>query len=55
MEKGYSELWINDVEFLPLIKYFLQCKGNDAIQLEAAWILTNIAAGSTTQTKMVSF
>lgn len=55
LERGVSEEWMNKDGFLPMICYFIQCEGNIPIQTEAAWIFTNIAAGSNDQVRMVSF
>jgi hypothetical protein len=53
LEKGFTDEWRNDDHFIHLMMYFLQCDGNVALQIEASWIFTNIAAGPYEQTKWV--
>jgi hypothetical protein len=53
-EKGVIKNWLNDDVFMHHMLYFLRCHGNPPLQLEAAWIFTNIAAGPYDQTKLVS-
>lgn len=54
LERGFSPEWRNE-QFMHILLYFLKCDGNEALQMEASWIFTNIAAGSYEQTKWVSF
>ena len=46
-------LFLRDNSFTLLLKYFLQCHGNEKLQHETCWILTNIAAGSLEHTQAV--
>lgn len=45
---------LQDSTFIHMMKYFLQCHGNEDIQFEAMWIFINIAAGPTEHVKIVS-
>lgn len=54
MELSCDDRLIQDGTFIHMIKYFLQCHGNEELQYEASWIFTNIAAGSSEQVKIVS-
>ncbi|XP_070506955.1 importin subunit alpha-3-like [Chironomus tepperi] len=53
LEQKVDETLVNDIHFIHYMKYLLICHGNEKLQTEAAWIFTNIAAGSTAQTQIV--
>lgn len=54
LERNFDDPQIQDENFINYIKYLLTCVGNEPMQMEAAWIFTNIAAGSSKHTKIVS-
>jgi hypothetical protein len=54
MEIASDDRFIRDDRFIHMMKTFLQCHGNEEMQIEASWIFTNIAAGSSEQVKIVS-
>ncbi|CAG9797351.1 unnamed protein product [Chironomus riparius] len=53
LEGKVDDNLVNDVNFIHYMKYLLVCHGNEKLQTEAAWIFTNIAAGSTVHTQIV--
>jgi hypothetical protein len=55
MEDQESDsIYMHDESFMHMLHHFLRCHGREDLQLETCWILTNLAAGSSTQTQLVS-
>jgi hypothetical protein len=51
---GSESIYLRDESFLHMMRHFLHCHGREDLQLEASWIVTNIAAGSSANTLLVS-
>lgn len=53
MEGKFNNKIVGNGDFMNYMSYLLTCKGNEDLQMEVAWIFTNMAAASSEYTEMV--